>query len=196
MRHLKAGRRLARNAAERRSLYRNMVTSLFKHERITTTVPKAKELRRFAERVVTLCKRGVAKSKESKNDALLLAARRRARVWVNDRDVLRKLFDDIAERYAERPGGYTRIVKVGPRLGDNAPMAIIELMPGERKAPPPPPEPEPKGKGKKKLEAAAEAKPAAEAKAKGKAKGAAKVEDAPPAETPKRTRKKKGEDEE
>jgi large subunit ribosomal protein L17 len=95
---------------------RNMVTSLFQHERIETTTAKAKELRPFAEKLITLGKRGD------------LHARRLARRQIADRDVLGKLFDDIAPRFTERPGGYTRILKLGTRRGDAAEMALIELV--------------------------------------------------------------------
>jgi large subunit ribosomal protein L17 len=179
MRHLKAGRKLSRNSAERRALYRNMVVALFRHGKIKTTEPKAKELRRVAERLITISKRSTSKARE-KGPAVAIAARRRARLWVNDREVLQKLFNDFPERYAERAGGYTRIVKLHPRPGDNAPMALIELMPDEPKTaapPPPPPEEEKPAKGKKKAKKAAE-EPVAEAAAK-----------------PKRTRKKKTEEE-
>lgn len=96
-------------------MFRNMVTSLFSHEHIETTDAKAKELRRYAERMVTLGKRGT------------LHARRQALSFVRDRDVVKKLFEDIAPRFATRPGGYTRITKLGIRRGDAAPLSIIEL---------------------------------------------------------------------
>ena len=116
MRHLKSGRQLGRNSSHRKAMFRNMVVSLLDHESITTTDSKAKELRKFAERVITLGKKG------SLND------RRRARLMVNDRDVLQKLFTTLAERYKERPGGYTRIVKLGLRPGDKAPLSVIQLV--------------------------------------------------------------------
>jgi large subunit ribosomal protein L17 len=116
MRHRKAGRKLNKKPAHRKSMFANMATSLFRHERIQTTTPKAKELRRFAERLITLAKRGD------------LHARRQAAALVRDPEVLEKLFGDLAGRFAERPGGYTRIVQIGKRRGDNAPMAIIELV--------------------------------------------------------------------
>jgi large subunit ribosomal protein L17 len=96
----------------------NMVTDLFKHEKIKTTEPKSKELRRTAEKLITLAKRG-------SDD---LHARRLAAKKVHDKEILKKLFDDIGPRYANRNGGYTRIVKLGTRFGDGAPMAIIELV--------------------------------------------------------------------
>jgi large subunit ribosomal protein L17 len=97
-------------------LYRNLVTSLFKHERITTTVPKAKEARILAEKMITFAKKGDLHSRR-------MAARK-----LNEPAVLQKLFEDIAPRYNERPGGYTRIMRLGPRKGDNAELAILELV--------------------------------------------------------------------
>ncbi len=116
MRHRKSGRKLNRTSAHRRAMFANMATSLFRYERIQTTDAKAKEIRRVAERLITLAKKGD------------LAARRRAYRTVRDQEVLKKLFDEIGPRYAERPGGYTRIVKVGRRRGDNAPLSLIELV--------------------------------------------------------------------
>jgi large subunit ribosomal protein L17 len=115
MRHRKKGRKLNRTASHRKATLRNMATSLFRHERIETTEAKAKELRPFAERMVTLAKRGD------------LHARRQAARQISDRQVLGKLFDDIGPRFAERQGGYTRILKLGARRGDAAEMALIEL---------------------------------------------------------------------
>lgn len=125
MRHLKAGRILGRTSAHRKALFRNLVTALLQRERIETTLAKAKELRSKAEKTITLGKKGT------------LAARRRAFNIVNQKDVLAKLFDTLAERYADRNGGYTRIIKLGPRRGDNAPMAIIELVDREEDSPQP-----------------------------------------------------------
>lgn len=116
MRHLKKGRKLNRNSSHRKAMFRNMVTSLLRHERIETTDAKAKELRRFAEKVITLGKRGD------------LHARRQAFTWVRDKEVLHKLFAEIGERYRSRPGGYTRVTKLGNRRGDAAPMSVIELV--------------------------------------------------------------------
>ncbi|MCY3547521.1 MAG: 50S ribosomal protein L17 [Gemmatimonadetes bacterium] len=116
MRHRKKGRSLSRSPSHRKALLRNMAMSLFQHERITTTTARAKELRPYVERLITLAKRGDLHARR-------LAARR-----IADRDVLGKLFDDIAPRYAERPGGYTRILKLGNRKGDAAEMALIELV--------------------------------------------------------------------
>jgi len=116
MRHGKSGRKLGRNASHRHAMFRNMVTSLLEHERIQTTDAKAKELRGVAERMITLGKRGS------------LHARRQALEVVRDKDVTAKVFGELADRYRERPGGYTRIIKAGRRVGDSAPMSIIELV--------------------------------------------------------------------
>lgn len=115
MRHLKAGRKLNRTSAHRKALLRNMVTSLIDHEHLKTTDAKAKELRRVADRMITLAKRGT------------LHARRQAASYVRTRKAVKKLFDEMAPRFRDRPGGYTRIVKIGKRHGDAAPMSIIEL---------------------------------------------------------------------
>jgi large subunit ribosomal protein L17 len=116
MRHRNKGRKLSRTASHKRATMRNMATSLFKHGRIETTTAKAKELRPYAERLVTLAKRGD------------LHARRLVATKIQDRMVLGALFDDIAPRFAERPGGYTRILKLGNRKGDAAEMSLIELV--------------------------------------------------------------------
>lgn len=116
MRHKVAGRRLGRNSAHRKALFRNLVTELFWYERIRTTEAKAKAVRPYAERLITLAKRGD------------LHARRLAARDVQDPDTLSKLFDDLAERYEDREGGYTRIYKLGPRKGDAAPMVLISLV--------------------------------------------------------------------
>lgn len=116
MRHRKKGRQLGRTASHREALLRNLAVSLFLHGRINTTREKAKELRPFAERLITLAKRGD------------LHARRQAARKVKDPDVLFTLFDSIGPRFAERPGGYTRILKTGHRQGDGAEMALIELV--------------------------------------------------------------------
>jgi large subunit ribosomal protein L17 len=116
MRHRKKGRKLGRPAGHRNAMLRNLATSLFRHERLSTTEAKAKELRPYAERLITLAKRGD------------LHARRLAARKIADKDVLFKLFDDIGPRFAERPGGYTRVLKVGHRQGDAADMALIELV--------------------------------------------------------------------
>ncbi len=116
MRHNNDHRKLSRTAAHRKAMLGNMVTSLFERERITTTTVKAKEARRVAERMITFARKGD------------LAARRHVARTVKDPAVLRKLFDDIAPRYAERPGGYTRVLKTGIRKGDAAQTAILELV--------------------------------------------------------------------
>ncbi|MGE4577930.1 MAG: 50S ribosomal protein L17 [Desulfuromonadales bacterium] len=116
MRHNKSGRRLGRNSSHRSAMMRNMVTSLIMHEKITTTDARAKELRKIAEKMITLGKRGD------------LHARRQALAVMRERKAVAKLFDMVAPRYKDRAGGYTRIFKVGSRLGDNAPMAIVELV--------------------------------------------------------------------
>ncbi len=116
MRHNKSGRRLGRNSSHRAAMMRNMVTSLIAHERITTTDSRAKELRKLAERMITLGKRGD------------LHARRQAMQVIRDRQVVGKLFEMVAPRYKDRPGGYTRIIKLGSRAGDNASQSIIELV--------------------------------------------------------------------
>ncbi len=116
MRHQIAGRKLHRSTAHRWSMFRNLVTDLLRHEKITTTEAKAKEIRGLAEKMITLGKRGN------------LHARRQALAFINSEAVVRKLFDDLASRYAERPGGYTRITKLGRRQGDGAEMAQIELV--------------------------------------------------------------------
>lgn len=132
MRHNKAGKRLGRTTSHRIAMYRNMVTSFLNHERITTTDVKAKELRSIAEKMITLGKKGD------------LHAMRQAASYIRDKKVVTKLFTAIAPRYAERAGGYTRIIKLGIRPGDNAPLSVIELVEEELKAP--------KGTAKKKAD--------------------------------------------
>jgi large subunit ribosomal protein L17 len=116
MRHRKAGRKLNRTATHRSALLANLASALIKHEQIATTLPKAKELRRVADRLVTLAKRGG------------LHARRLAFARIRDDAMVSKLFDTLGPRYAERPGGYTRVLKAGFRYGDSAPMAVIEFV--------------------------------------------------------------------
>lgn len=116
MRHRKAGRKLNRTSTHRRALLQSLATALIKHEQIATTLPKAKELRRFADRLITLAKRGD------------LHARRQAFARLRDEAVVAKLFATLGPRYAERPGGYTRVMRAGFRYGDSAPMAVIELV--------------------------------------------------------------------
>ncbi len=117
MRHQKSGRKLNRSSSHRLAMFRNMVTSLLDEERIYTTVPKAKELRRWTDWMITLGKRGD------------LHARRQALAVVRDKGVVHKLFAELGPRYQNRPGGFTRIVKMGFRRGDAAPMCLIELLP-------------------------------------------------------------------
>jgi len=116
-------------------MYRNMVTSLMLHGRIRTTQAKAKELRKVADRIITLGKRvppssldGLEGDALTKAKAARLAAIRRARRWVNNPEALNKVFSDYSERFKERPGGYTRVLRAGYRVGDNAPMAVVELV--------------------------------------------------------------------
>ena len=116
MRHAKRGRKLSRTSAHRAAMLSNLVTSLLRHERISTTVAKGKELRSVADKLVTLAKRGD------------LHARRTAAIVVRDREVLDKLFSEVAERMKDRKGGYTRVLLAGKRVGDNAPMAFVELV--------------------------------------------------------------------
>lgn len=116
MRHRKAGRKFNRNSSHRKAMFSNMVTSLFEHELIKTTLPKAKELRGYAESLITL----------SKEDSV--AKRRIAFAKLRNRDIVTKLFTQLGPRYQDRPGGYTRILKCGIRAGDAAPMAYVELV--------------------------------------------------------------------
>ena len=125
MRHQKAGRKLSRTASHRKAMFRNMLASMFAHEKLETTTPKAKELRPLAEKMITLGKRGD------------MQARRQVLSLIPDRKVVHKLFEEIAPRYQNRHGGYTRIVRTGFRAGDKAPLSIIELVqedaPGKKK---------------------------------------------------------------
>ena len=116
MRHANRGRKLHRTSAHRQAMFENMATALLKHEQITTTLPKAKDLRPIVERLITLAKRGG------------LHARRQALSRIPEEMVVAKLFDELAERYKDRAGGYTRVLKAGFRYGDAAPMAVIELV--------------------------------------------------------------------
>jgi len=162
MRHRKAGLKLGRKTGHLNALFRNLVTSLFKHERIRTTDTKAKELRRWADHIVTLAKRGD------------LHARRQALAIVQEKAVVHSLFEKAGERYGKVSGGYTRLVKIGLRPGDAAPMTLIELVGIEEK---------PKKKAKKKpaAKAAAGKKKAAKKPAE-KAAASPAAEAAPPAE--------------
>ena len=118
MRHRKSGRKLGRNSSHRKAMFRNMATSLVRHEMIKTTVPKAKELRRVVEPLITL----------AKTDGV--ANRRLAFDRLRDKEAVGKLFSDLGPRFKDRPGGYLRILKTGPRPGDAAPMAIVQLVDG------------------------------------------------------------------
>jgi len=124
MRHMKSGKRLGRNTSHRKAMMRNMVTSFFEHGKITTTDARAKELRKMAEKLITMARRGD------------LHSRRLVMQVVRDKKVVDKLFDTIAPRYTERPGGYTRIIKLGHRSGDNASLSVIELIEEEFTAKP------------------------------------------------------------
>jgi large subunit ribosomal protein L17 len=116
MRHNVAGRKLSRTTGHRRALYRNLVTDLLRYEKIVTTEPKAKEVRSIAEKMITFGKKGS------------LSAFRQTLTFIYDKNVADKVFAELAKRYAGRPGGYTRIVKIGPRLGDGAPMVQLSLV--------------------------------------------------------------------
>jgi large subunit ribosomal protein L17 len=148
MKHRVVGRRLDRTTEHRTAMFRNLVTSLIRHERITTTTPKAKELKRFADKIITLAKRATPH------------ARRIANRDVRDVEVLNKLFGPIADRFKARPGGYTRLVRVGRRAGDNAELAVIELV--DRAAAAPAAEEKGEEKAAKAPKAKAEKKPKAE----------------------------------
>jgi large subunit ribosomal protein L17 len=126
MRHRKAGYKLGRSTGHRTALRRSLVTELFRHERIRTTEAKAKAIRGQAEKLITLAKRGLSVEEAAPERGV--HARRLAAGRLNDPEVVTKLFEELGPRYAERPGGYTRIVKLGPRQGDAAKMAIIELV--------------------------------------------------------------------
>jgi len=123
MRHLKAGRRLSRTTEHRQALLRNLVTALLEHERVETTRAKAKEARQWAEKIITLAKRGD------------LHARRLTLAVIRSKKVVAKLFAELKDRYQDRPGGYTRIIPLGVRLGDGAPMSILELVGRPEKLP-------------------------------------------------------------
>ena len=116
MRHRQSGRKLNRTSSHRKSLFKNMAQALLKHEQIVTTLPKAKELKRVVEKLITLGKKGT------------LHSRRLAFNQIRDKDMVSKLFDSLAKRYSDRKGGYTRVLKAGFRYGDSAPMAVIELV--------------------------------------------------------------------
>jgi len=175
MRHRKAGLKLSRTSSHLNAMFRNLVTSLFKHDRIRTTDTKAKELRRWADHIVTLAKRGD------------LHARRQALAIVQEKAVVHKLFEKAAERYGNTAGGYTRLVKIGPRPGDAADMTLVELIGSEE-------ETKTKKKAKKKATAKADSanKKAAPARAsKAKATEEATGEEPPAKAAPKRAPRKR-----
>ena len=116
MRHRQSGRKLNRTSSHRKALFKNRAQALLKHEQIVTTLPKAKELKRVVEKLITLGKKGN------------LHSRRLAFNQIRDKDMVSKLFDNLAKRYSDRKGGYTRVLKAGFRYGDSAPMALIELL--------------------------------------------------------------------
>ena len=118
MRHRRTGRKLGRDSAHRKALFSNLAGALFENGRIRTTEAKAKELRPIAEQLITLARK----------DPTDVAAQRQAVAYLRSKDAVHKLFHEVAPRFTERPGGYTRIVKLGPRQGDSAPMAYIELV--------------------------------------------------------------------
>ena len=167
MRHLKAGRKFGRSSAHRKALFRNLVGALIQRERIQTTLAKAKELRGKVEKTITLGKRGT------------LHARRQAFKMVPAKDAVQKVFGPLAERYASRPGGYTRIIHIGHRKGDDAPMAFIELVDREGEA-------APKAKAEAKKEAK-DSKPKVTKKAEPKAKETA-AKEKPKATAPKKAK--------
>lgn len=161
MRHNRSGRKLGRKTGHRFAMFRNQLISLVSQGRIVTTLPKAKELRPIVERVVTQGKRGT------------VHARRLVGRWIANRDLIKKLFDDIAPRFSTRPGGYTRIVKLGSRLGDGAEMAVLEFVDFElKKKATPAKESEPKAKGRKTKPAEGAQAPEAPAEEKPKPKKA------------------------
>ena len=129
MRHRIKGKKLNRSTSHRKALRMNLATQLLTHGRIKTTLTKAKYVQRHAERIITIAKRGLAKAEAKGDEAVAVHARRQiASRLNNNRDLVGKIFDELAPLYEERNGGYTRILKLGPRKGDNAEMALIELV--------------------------------------------------------------------
>jgi len=175
MRHHLSGRQLSRNSSHRHALMRNMSVSLLRHETIRTTLPKAKELRRVVEPLITL----------AKNDGD--ANRRRAFARLRDAQIVEKLFADLGPRFKTRPGGYTRILRMLPRPGDSAPMALMQLVEGPAAAA----AEEPAGEAKKKSTRRAKAKTKAKSKAEAKTEAAPSKKTAPAKAPKKRTRRKK-----
>ena len=177
MRHMKSGKRLGRNTSHRKAMMRNMVTSFFEHEKITTTDARAKELRKLAEKLITMARRGD------------LHSRRLVMQVVRDKNVVARLFDEIAPRYKERPGGYTRIIKLGHRSGDNASLSVIELVEEEFTAKPKKKK-APAKKVSKPVEPVAAEAPAEEAPAEEAPAEEAPAEEAPAEEAPAKKAKK------
>jgi large subunit ribosomal protein L17 len=161
MRHQKARKRMGSSSSHRKAILRNMVTSLFKHGQVETTDAKAKQLKPVAEKMITLAKRGD------------LHARRQALSFIREKAVTHRLFDEIKDRYTNRPGGYIRIVKKGLRKGDAAPVSVVQLLPAEEGA---------KKKGRKKTKAPAE--PTTKKRASEEAKPKAEEETAPQESAP------------
>lgn len=179
MRHLKDHRKLSRTSAHRKALMGNLVVSLIENERIKTTLPKAKELRRVADRVITWGKKGT------------IAARRQARVLINNRQALAKVFGELAPRYADRKGGYTRVLKLENRRGDQAPMALIEYLPAVTSASAEKPTKKKSAKKKAASKKVVEKKAAPSAEEKPKAKKATAATTKKPAAKKKSASKKK-----
>ena len=175
MRHLKAGRKFGRTSAHRKALFRNLVGALIQRERISTTLAKAKELRGKVEKTITLGKRGT------------LHARRQAFKLVPAKDAVQKVFGPLAERYANRPGGYTRIIHIGHRKGDDAPMAFIELVDREGD------EAKPAAKGKTEPKKEAKPKVVEKKKAESKETPETKKKENPKKESKNKTKVKKEE---
>jgi large subunit ribosomal protein L17 len=171
MRHAVKGRKLGRTSSHREALFRNQLQSLVQNERIVTTLPKAKELRPIAERVITRGKHGS------------LHDRRWVLAWVLRRDLVKKVFDEIAPRFQERPGGYLRIVKLGPRQGDGAEMAVLELVERTEAAPAEPPAKSGAKKEPKPKKEAASKEPKKEARPKREPKEGGKTAKAPKGKT-------------
>jgi large subunit ribosomal protein L17 len=179
MRHQLSGRQLSRNSSHRHALMRNMSVSLLRHETIRTTLPKAKELRRVVEPLITL-----AKSDEEANRRLAFARLR-------DAEVVEKLFADLGPRFKARPGGYTRILRMVPRPGDSAPMALMQLVEGPVAAAAEQPPAEEGKKASRRAKAKADEKTSAKAEAKAAPKKKAKPATEPAEAPKKRTRRKK-----
>ena len=122
MRHRVAGRKLGRNSSQRKALWRGLITELFRYDRISTTDAKARSMRGDAEHLISVAKRGLASGGNP------VHARRMAARVITDPEVTRRLFDEVAPRFVDRPGGYTRLIKIGPRFGDGADMVVLELV--------------------------------------------------------------------